>query len=93
MPVWQTSGRYRGEGRSIREGWRKLTAEHRTVLKLVFYLGLGLEETAEVSGCPMELLQAAAWHMWTLTYSGAANHHNAQEVQPGLEDGYVWLMK
>lgn len=55
VPVWQTSGRYRGEGRSIREGWRKLTAEHRTVLKLVFYLGLGLEETAEVSGCPMEI--------------------------------------
>jgi len=93
VAVWQTSGRYRGEGRSIREEWRKLTAAHRAVLELVFYLGLGLEETAEVSGCPVRMPQAAAWHVWTLTCSGAAHYHNAQEVQHGLEDGYVWLMK
>lgn len=72
-------------------------------------------------GSPLELMQTAAGHVWTLTCSGrekpdhdltvlsmlhlaegtqyrlvgesAAAYPAAQAVQPGLEDGYVWLMK
>lgn len=69
-------------------------------------------------GSPLELIQAAAGHVWSLTCSRLEefNHDltvvsmlhisegvqyrllgehcpGAQQVQPGLEDGYVWLMK
>ncbi len=72
-------------------------------------------------GSPIELMQAASGHVWTLTTSAmekpnhdlsvvsmlhlaegtqyrlvgasAAEYPEAKEVQPGLEDGYVWLMK
>ena len=72
-------------------------------------------------GSPVQLTQAAAGHVWTLTCSGLEKPDHdltvvsmlhlaeetqyrlvgpsvdaypaAQSVQPGLEDGYVWLMK
>ncbi|GAP12691.1 RNA polymerase sigma factor, sigma-70 family [Longilinea arvoryzae] len=37
----------------IRQGLRVLSPEHRTVLELVFYQGLSLQETAKVCGCPL----------------------------------------
>jgi RNA polymerase sigma-70 factor (ECF subfamily) len=43
----------REQSRSLRDGLRRLSAEHRTVLELVFYQGLNLEETARVCACPV----------------------------------------
>ncbi len=72
-------------------------------------------------GSPVEVIEAAGGHVWSLTTSGlekpnhdmtvvsmmhltdgiqyrlvgrdATDYPQAQAVQPGLEDGYVWLMK
>jgi RNA polymerase sigma-70 factor (ECF subfamily) len=38
---------------SLKSGLEQLSMEHRTVLELVFYQGLSLEETAGVVGCPV----------------------------------------
>lgn len=37
----------------IRQGLMRLSPEHRSVLELVFYQGLSLQETAQVCGCPL----------------------------------------
>jgi RNA polymerase sigma-70 factor (ECF subfamily) len=37
----------------LRKGLDSMSVEHRGVLELVFYQGLGLQETADVCGCPV----------------------------------------
>lgn len=37
----------------LRDGLNQLSVEQRTVLELVFYQGLSLQETAQVLGCPL----------------------------------------
>jgi RNA polymerase sigma-70 factor (ECF subfamily) len=37
----------------VRQGLQSLSPDHRAVLELVFYQGLGLEEVAQVCGCPL----------------------------------------
>ena len=37
----------------LRRGLGELSVEHRSVLELVFYQGLSLQETADVCGCPV----------------------------------------
>jgi RNA polymerase sigma-70 factor (ECF subfamily) len=39
--------------RWVRQGLQDLSAEHRSVLELVFYQGLTLNEVAEVCQCPL----------------------------------------
>jgi RNA polymerase sigma-70 factor (ECF subfamily) len=39
--------------RLLRDGLQQLPLEQRSVLELVFYQGLSLEETAQVCGCPL----------------------------------------
>jgi RNA polymerase sigma-70 factor (ECF subfamily) len=43
----------REQSRLLRDGLQRLSLEHRTVLELVFYQGLSLDETARVCGCPV----------------------------------------
>lgn len=44
--------------RRLRNGLNHLSLEHRTVLELVFYQGLNLEEAAEVTGCPVGTIKS-----------------------------------
>jgi len=49
----------RGEQRRLLQaGLEQLSVEHRTVLALVFYQGLTLEEAAQVSGCPVGTIKS-----------------------------------
>ncbi len=41
----------------------------------------------------VSMLHLAEGTQYRLVGSSVVNYPNAQEVQPGLEDGYVWLMK
>ena len=57
IPDHQPSLEEQAEGREmkrlVRDGLTSLSLEHRTVLELVFYQGLSLNETAEVLDCPL----------------------------------------
>jgi len=57
VPDRQPSPQEQAEGREmkrwVRDGLASLSLEHRTVLELVFYQGLSLNEVAEVLGCPL----------------------------------------
>lgn len=57
IPDHQPSLEEQAEGREmkrlVRDGLASLSLEHRTVLELVFYQGLSLNEAAEVLDCPL----------------------------------------
>jgi RNA polymerase sigma-70 factor, ECF subfamily len=57
VPDRQPSPQEQAEGREmkrwVRDGLASLSLEHRTVLELVFYQGLSLNEVAEVLDCPL----------------------------------------
>ncbi len=57
LPDHQPSPQEQAEGRErkrwVRDGLASLSLEHRTVLELVFYQGLSLQEVAEVLDCPL----------------------------------------
>jgi RNA polymerase sigma-70 factor (ECF subfamily) len=64
--------------RLLRQGLECLSPEHRTVLELVFYQGLTLEETAHVLGCPLGTVKSR------LSYArqhlrGVLNRQNVEE--------------
>ncbi len=57
VPDHQPSPQEQAEGRErkrwVRDGLASLSLEHRTVLELVFYQGLSLNEVADVLDCPL----------------------------------------
>jgi RNA polymerase sigma-70 factor (ECF subfamily) len=44
---------HREQQKLLRQGLTGLSVEHRSVLELVFFQGLSLQETADVCGCPV----------------------------------------
>ena len=46
----------------LQDGLARLSLEHRTVLELVFYQGLSLNETAKVCGCPLGTVKSRLNH-------------------------------
>jgi RNA polymerase sigma-70 factor (ECF subfamily) len=66
LPDHQPSPQEQAEGlemkRWVRDGLASLSLEHRTVLELVFYQGLSLNEVAEILDCPLGTVKSRLSH-------------------------------
>lgn len=71
---------FQEQRRLLRDGLQHLPLEQRTVLDLVFYQGLSLEETAQVCGCPLGTVKSR------LSYAKTALRGALQRAGLAAED-------
>jgi RNA polymerase sigma-70 factor, ECF subfamily len=85
QPLGSVSGPDEGAARSevgrlVRAGLERLSLPHRTVLELVFYQGLSLQEAADVLSCPLGTVKSR------LSYAREALRGELSRAGMGAED-------